>query len=178
MQYLSKIIAYRRGPERAALGVLAHLYSTRFNGITLGAVEDGDAALTADLSFSLGTDGSAPEETTAVADDVGRVTGLRARRDGLWRRHLPHVQRLAPGGRPSTEGEAMATGKAGEIVSYGREIMRALGVKIAGRSTVHAPTLVGTDNKANLALSRARARRRGCARHPPFHGVQAARGLR
>lgn len=47
----------------------------------------------------------------------------------------------------STESEAIATGKVGEVVSYGREIFRAMGIAPDG------PTLVGTDNRANQLLS-------------------------
>ena len=45
------------------------------------------------------------------------------------------------------ESEAVATGKCGEIVSYAREILRALGVP------QRTPTFVGSDNKANALIA-------------------------
>ena len=47
----------------------------------------------------------------------------------------------------SMESEAVATGKAGEAVSYAREILRSLGVPPGG------PTFVGTDNMANKLIA-------------------------
>ena len=61
----------------------------------------------------------------------------------------------------SMESEAVATGKAGEIIGYAREILRAIG---------HAPmtpTFVGTDNAANALIASGRAipsRSRHCLR--------------
>ena len=51
----------------------------------------------------------------------------------------------------SMESEAVATAKAGEAVTYVREILRALGVPPDG------PTFVGTDNKANALIASGRA---------------------
>ena len=68
-QYLSKVISFPpEGADQLALAVLQHLYVNRFHGITLGAVEDGEAALSANFSFSLGTEGLPPELLAAVAD--------------------------------------------------------------------------------------------------------------
>ena len=47
----------------------------------------------------------------------------------------------------SHESEAIATSKAGETVTYAREVLRALGVPAA------APTVVLTDNKANALVA-------------------------
>ena len=47
----------------------------------------------------------------------------------------------------STESEAVATAKAGEIVTYACEILCAFGTPPTG------PTFVGTDNKANALLA-------------------------
>ena len=47
----------------------------------------------------------------------------------------------------SMESEAVATGKAGEIIGYAREILRALGVSQDG------PTPIGTDNRANILVA-------------------------
>ena len=61
----------------------------------------------------------------------------------------------------STEAEAVATGKAGEAVSYAREILRGMGIPAAG------PTFVGTDNKANALIASGRSlptRLRHCLR--------------
>ena len=46
---------------------------------------------------------------------------------------------------------AVATGKAGEAVSYAREILRGMGIPPAG------PTFVGTDNKANALIASRRS---------------------
>jgi len=47
----------------------------------------------------------------------------------------------------SMESEAVATGKCGELVTYAREILRALGVPPQG------PTFIGSDNKANALIA-------------------------
>ena len=47
-----------------------------------------------------------------------------------------------------TEAEAVATAKAGEQISYAREVLRALGV------LPHGPTPILTDNLANMLISR------------------------
>ena len=44
----------------------------------------------------------------------------------------------------SMESEAIASSKAGEVVAYVREVLRAFGVPL------DEPTLIGTDNLANL----------------------------
>eukprot|EP00962_Isochrysis_galbana_P061734 scaffold43358_cov747-Isochrysis_galbana.AAC.1 len=44
------------------------------------------------------------------------------------------------------EAEAVASGRAAEHVAYAREVLRALGTPIDG------PTLVGTDNLANMRV--------------------------
>jgi hypothetical protein len=46
----------------------------------------------------------------------------------------------------SMEAEAVASGRAAEQVSYAREVLRALGIPVDG------PTLVGTDNLANMRV--------------------------
>ena len=51
----------------------------------------------------------------------------------------------------SMESEAVATGKCGEIVSYARDILRAIGVPQQG------PTFIGTDNKANGLIASGRS---------------------
>ena len=51
----------------------------------------------------------------------------------------------------SMESEAVAIGKSGEIVSYAREIQRAMGVH------PDEPTFVGSDYKANALIASARA---------------------
>jgi hypothetical protein len=45
------------------------------------------------------------------------------------------------------EAEAIATGKAAEVVTFAREVGRAIGAPCDG------PTLIGTDNLANLSIS-------------------------
>ena len=47
--------------------------------------------------------------------------------------------------------EAVATGKSGEIISYAREVLRAMGVPC------DEPTFVGTDNNANALIASERA---------------------
>ena len=59
------------------------------------------------------------------------------------------------------ESEAVATGKAGEIVAYVREILRAMGTPPSGA------TFVGSDNKANVMIASKKAmpsRSRHCLR--------------
>ena len=51
----------------------------------------------------------------------------------------------------SMESEAIGSAKAGESVSYAREILRGLGTPPSG------PTFVGSDNKANTLLASGRA---------------------
>jgi hypothetical protein len=61
----------------------------------------------------------------------------------------------------SHEAEAYATGKAGEVVDLGRDVLRAWGQLPDG------PTFVGTDNKANALVGSGRAtpsRLRHCLR--------------
>ena len=61
----------------------------------------------------------------------------------------------------SMESEAVATGKAGELVAYAREVLRAMGRPPRG------PTFVGSDNAANALLASGKgvpARSRHCLR--------------
>ena len=47
----------------------------------------------------------------------------------------------------SMESESVGTSKAGELIAYAREILRALGIPADG------PTLIGTDNLSNQRTS-------------------------
>ena len=61
----------------------------------------------------------------------------------------------------STESEAVATSKTGELVTYARNIMRAIGIEPG------SPTFVGTDNRANALIASGRSlptRLRHCLR--------------
>ena len=69
----------------------------------------------------------------------------------------------------SMESEAVATGKCGELVTYAREILRALGVPPQG------PTFIGSDNKANALIAAGIAipsRSRHCLRRYPLMPTQ------
>ena len=143
---LSRVASFPpEGALQIALAVLARVYDNRMEGITLGRV---DEAMRATITTSLDMTNAAPEELAALADATwgdDPVYGLILTAFGASIYHT--LKRLHLLVDSSTESEAVATGKAGEMVEYAREVFRGLGIDMS------APTVVGTDNRANLLLS-------------------------
>ena len=91
----------------------------------------------------------------------GAAAGLEATADATWSDPLLYAVLMTYHGASvhhtvkkvqlivdsSTEMEGYGTGKAGEIVTCGQEILRAIGVPVSG------PTFIGTDNKANAFVA-------------------------
>jgi hypothetical protein len=153
--------------EIAAKAVLADMFDERFQMKTFGGqmAKGGDrmdkkAGL--DAKFKMG-DG-APEELELLADashtlDKSAVFALVLTMYGAEIAHVlkgVHMHIAS-----STEAEAYATGKAGELAEMAHEGARGIGIKLSG------PTFVGTDNKANAMVGSGHAlpsRLRHCLR--------------
>lgn len=133
-----------------ALGVLAAAYKTRDTGITFGgAAHSPDGArLQGQLSSNL-LDEPAPGALEASADATWGdriVYGLLVTYGhGAVAHGTKKIGMILDS---SMEAEAIGSSKAGETVTYAREILRALGVPC------QHPTVVMTDNKANLQVAR------------------------
>ena len=158
-------VATRPPPEAllVAKALLASAYDHRQRGITYGGggLCQGarlNASMYADFRMS---DGATPElECTADSTWGGNnVYAILMTLNGGAIAHVSKRMHLIVDS--SMESEAVATGKAGEIIGYAREILRAIG---------HAPmtpTFVGTDNAANALIASGRAipsRSRHCLR--------------
>jgi len=143
---LSRVMACPpAGALKVAQSLLARVYDNRLLGITLGRVAE---ALRATVTTNLDMNNMAPEELAALADATwgdDPVYGVLITAFGASIYHT--LKRLHLLVDSSTESEAVATGKAGEVVAYAREVFRGLGIDMS------APTVVGTDNRANLLLS-------------------------
>ena len=148
----------------AAKAILAAQYDVRHVGITFG----GGGLCTAPrtlagniyANFNMADGAPAPLEATADSTwDGNNVYSVLLTFNGGAVAHLVKKMHLIVDS--SMESEAVATGKAGEIVTYAREILRAIGVPPDG------PTFVGTDNHANALIASGRAlpsRSRHCLR--------------
>jgi len=130
-----------------ARAALASVYGERFVGITYGG---------AGLAGSQRLSGA-----IASHIDMSEPAGLDLENaDASWGdRNLYGIVLLYGGGAVlhqckkvgltvdcTVEVEAVATGKANEVVTYAREMGRAIG------APCHGPTLIGTDNLANLSI--------------------------
>jgi hypothetical protein len=144
-------VVSRPPPEAllAAKAILACQYDLRHTGITFGG-----GGLSAE-----------PRLRGGICADFkmldGARAGLEAIADSTWAgdnvyaillmfcggcvAHLVKKMHLIVDS--SMESEAVATGKCGELVTYAREILRALGVPPQG------PTFIGSDNKANALIA-------------------------
>merc|ERR1712185_647423 len=90
----------------------------------------------------------APNELEATADSTWDGNNVYALLLTLYGGAVAHsVKKMHLIVDSSMESEAVATGKAGELVSYIREILRGLGTPPSG------PTFVGSDNKANALIA-------------------------
>jgi hypothetical protein len=128
-----------------ALAALTAAYDERRIGITYGG---GSLVASTSLGGNL---------TAAVDLEQPAPAALEAHADATWGDRnvyaliltfagaavLHQTKKIALIVDSSMESEAVASGKAGEVVSYAREILRALGVMPSG------PTLISTDNLAN-----------------------------
>ena len=158
-------VATRPPPEAllVAKALLASAYDNRHRGITYGGggLCHG-ARLTASMyaDFRMADGAAAALECTADSTWAGRnVYAILLTLNGGAIAHTCKMMHLLVDS--SMESEAVATGKAGEIIGYAREIMRALGHAPA------SPTFVGTDNAANALIASGRAipsRSRHCLR--------------
>merc|ERR1712185_641894 len=104
----------------------------------------------------------APNELEATADSTWDGNNVYALLLTLYGGAVAHsVKKMHLIVDSSMESEAVATGKAGEIVAYAREILRAMGTPPSGA------TFVGSDNKANVMIASKKAmpsRSRHCLR--------------
>jgi len=147
---LSRVIACPP-PEATdlALAVLAEAFDARDDGLTLGAVGKGQDGLSAMISTNLDMrEGGAPEELAGIADATWGDDPLYALIVTAFGASIYHSMKcMHMLVDSSTESEAVATGKIGEVIAYAREVWRGLGIPLDG------PVLVGTDNRANMLLS-------------------------
>ena len=125
------------------------------------------------ISAAFEMEDGAPAELEATADSTWSGDNVYALLLTLYGGAVAHTAKLLHLiVDSSTESEAVATAKAGEIVTYARTIMRGLGIQPAG------PTFVGSDNKANTLLASGRSlptRLRHCLRRYQAF-VQRVRG--
>ena len=106
------------------------------------------ARLDGHLTSSIGLTDGAPTELESHADATWgerNLYGLILTYAGAVIYHA--TKKIALIVDSSMESEAIASAKAGESVSYAREILRAFGVPPDG------PTLIGTDNLANFHVA-------------------------
>jgi hypothetical protein len=128
-----------------ALAALAAAYDERHIGITYGGGSlVASTSLGGNLTAAVDLERPAPSALEAHADATWgdrNVYGLILTFAGAAVLH--QTKKIALIVDSSMESEAVGSGKAGEAVSYAREILRALGVMPSG------PTLISTDNLAN-----------------------------
>ena len=147
-----------------ARSALCDAYDMRDVGITYGAGGGLCARprLTGDISAAFEMTDGAPEQLEATADSTwsgDNVYALMLTLHGGAIAHSAKMMHLILDS--STESEAVATSKVGELVTYTRNIMRAIGIEPNG------PTFVGTDNRANALIASGRSlptRLRHCLR--------------
>lgn len=131
-----------------ALAALALVHAEKHIGITYGGA--GLAAsprLDARLAAHIDISEPAPSNLVAHADSTWgdrNVYGLVLTYAGGAVLH--QTKKISLIVDSSMEAEAVASGRAAEHVAYAREVLRALGTPIDG------PTLVGTDNLANMRV--------------------------
>ena len=144
-------VVSRPPPEAllAAKAILACQYDLRHTGITFGGGGlSADSRLKGGIYADFKMSDGARAGLEAVADSTwagDNVYALLLMYCGGCVAHLVKKMHLIVDS--SMESEAVATGKCGEIVSYAREILRALGVP------QRTPTFVGSDNKANALIA-------------------------
>ena len=149
--------------EVVARVAMCDAYDRRLDGITFGGGGLCSAArLTGDISAAFDMADGAPSELEVTADstwDGANVYAILLTMYGGAVAHGAKLMHLIVDS--STESEAIATAKAGELVAYAREVLRAMGLPPQG------PTFVGSDNKANALIASGRAlpsRLRHCLR--------------
>ena len=129
-----------------ACAALEMAYQDRERGITYGGGHI--AKLGGDLRTSVDLDGSAPEQLETHADACWGTDrdlyGLLLTYAGACVLH--QTKKIALIVDSSMESEAIASAKAGEVVAYAIEVLRALGVPPDG------PVLLTTDNLANQKI--------------------------
>ena len=138
-------------PEAVVVAKAALHYALqhREEGITYGGRGlNTTRRMGANLATTFKLDGGASIDLEATADATWSdplLISLLVTMNGASLLHVvKKVQLLIDS---STEMEAIATAKAGEIVAFVREILRALSIPCNG------PTFVGTDNKANAYVA-------------------------
>jgi hypothetical protein len=128
-----------------ARDVLAAAYAERDVGLTFGGTDlAASPRLGGHLKAFIDLTESPPADLEAHADATWgdrNVYGLILTYGGGTVAHS--TKKIALIVDSSMESEAIASSKAGELTTYAREILRALGVPADG------PTLIGTDNLAN-----------------------------
>ena len=136
-----------------ACAVLSTLYAERNVGITFGGSGIPERGDEYELRGYLGghivdLDGKAPSDLEAHADATWgdrNVYGLLLTYNGGVIYHV--TKKIALIVDSSMETEVIASAKAGEQVSVAREILRAFG------TPCERPTLIGTDNLANMKVA-------------------------
>ena len=147
---LSCIMSYPP-PEAydVAVGLLAVAYRDRDVGITFsGGGPDDGARLQGALAANI-LDDPAPAALEASADATWGDRNIYSLLVTYGRGCVAHsTKKLSMILDSSMEAEAIGSSKTAEVISYAREILRALGVPAT------APTVVMTDNKANLLVAK------------------------
>jgi hypothetical protein len=164
--HLSRVQAYPPPEaETAARAVLADMYDDRFMMKTFGGdLKNGAGRLRGHAAAEFKMADGAPVELELTGDashelDARSVFTLLVTRYGASIGHV--LKGIHMHIASSTEAEAFATGKGGELIDQAHAIERAFGIKSA------EPTFVGTDNKANALVGSGKAtpsRLRHCLR--------------
>ena len=127
-----------------ALAALKTAYENRENGITFGGALSPSPTLDGHLTADIVLSEPASADLMAHADatwGARNIYGLLLMYAGAA--VLAQTKKIAMLMDSSMETEVVASSKGGEVISYAREILRALGVPPVG------PTLITTDNLAN-----------------------------
>ena len=131
------------------LSALATAYEDKDVGITFGGIGDDSARFEGRMQAHIDLKGPAGADLEASADSTWCERNVYGTIFTYARGAVFHqTKKIGMLLDSSTEAEAVATAKAGENVSYAREILRALGVM------PDAPTPILTDNLANCLISR------------------------
>ena len=131
-----------------ACGALVAVYAERDIGITYGGTGASTTRLAGSLEAHIDLDGSADAALIAHADATWgdrNLYGLLLTYAGAAVLH--QTKKISLIVDSSMESEAIGSSKAGEAVSFAREILRALGVPPQGS------TLITTDNLSNQRVA-------------------------
>ena len=128
--------------------VLAHAYDNRHVGLTYGGVDE-CPRLTANLSVDMRLADGAPKQLEVFGDatwGLFSIYGLLVTFAGAAVFH--QTKRIATICDCSQRSESIPTSKGSEVAEYARNVLRGLGMPC------EEPTLIGTDNRANMLVAR------------------------